>query len=46
MITLIVDGKPRQYDVTEPLKQACKTVVYPIVAGLREVIAKLDPEFQ
>ncbi|MHC4404256.1 MAG: rod shape-determining protein [Planctomycetota bacterium] len=46
LVTLPTDGEPRQFDVTEPLKDACKTIVPPIIQGLREVIAKLDPEFR
>src|SRR5262249_13604528 len=43
---LPVAGKPKQFDVTAPLKEACAIIVPPIVQGLREVIARLDPEFQ
>src|SRR5262249_30870783 len=46
VVTLPVDGKPKPIDVTEPLKAACKTMVQPIVQGLRELIARFDPEFQ
>lgn len=46
LVTLPVDGKPHKLDVTEPLKEACKSIVPPIVAGLREVIGRFDPEFQ
>jgi rod shape-determining protein MreB len=46
IVTLPVDGKPKQFDVTAPLKEACKTIVPPILQGLRELIARLDPEFQ
>ena len=45
-VTLPVDGKPSQFDVTEPLKEACKVLVSPIIAALRDLIAKFDPEFQ
>jgi rod shape-determining protein MreB and related proteins len=44
--TLPVDGKPRKFDVTEQLKEACKTIVPPIVQGLRELVSTFDPEFQ
>ena len=46
LVTLPAAGKPRPIDVTVPLKEACKKIVPPIVQGLREVIARLDPEFQ
>ncbi len=46
VVTLPVDGKPRQFDVTAPLKQACLSIIEPIVKGLREMIARFDPEFQ
>ncbi len=46
IVSLPVNGKPRQFDVTNSLKDACKTLVTPIVQALREMIAKFDPEFQ
>lgn len=46
LVTLPIAGKPTQVDVTEPLKAACHTIVQPIVQGLREMIARFDPEFQ
>ncbi|MCC6419363.1 MAG: rod shape-determining protein [Gemmataceae bacterium] len=46
IVSLPVNGKPKQFDVTVPLKEACKTIVKPIVDGLRELIARFDPEFQ
>jgi rod shape-determining protein MreB len=46
IVMLPVDGRPTQFDVTEPLKAACRALVEPIVSGLRDVIARFDPEFQ
>lgn len=46
IVTLPVAGKPTEFDVTEPLKEACLSVVEPIVQGLRHVVANFDPEFQ
>lgn len=46
VVSLPVAGKPKQFDVTDALKGACKTIVTPIVEGLRQLIAKFDPEFQ
>lgn len=46
VVTLPVNGKPQQFDVTEPLKKACLTFVPPIIDALRGLVAKFDPEFQ
>lgn len=46
MVTLPVKGKPKQFDVTEPLKKACFSIVAPIVEALRTMIAGFDAEFQ
>jgi rod shape-determining protein MreB and related proteins len=43
---LPVDGKPRKFDLTEPLKGACQCVVKPIVEAVRQMVSKFDPEFQ
>jgi len=44
--TLPVDGKPKQFDVTDVLKEACKSIVPPLVQGLRQLVGTFDPEFQ
>jgi rod shape-determining protein MreB len=46
VVTLPVGGKPQQFDVTEPLKAACRAIVPPIIDGVREVVSRFDPEFQ
>jgi rod shape-determining protein MreB len=46
VVTLPVAGKPKRFDVTAPLKDACRTIIPPVVQGLRELIARVDPEFQ
>ncbi|NLX97424.1 MAG: hypothetical protein GXY83_14745 [Rhodopirellula sp.] len=46
VVTLPSLGEPKQYDVTGQLKDACGTLVSPIVDALKDVIAKFDPDFQ
>jgi rod shape-determining protein MreB and related proteins len=46
MVSLPVDGKPTQFDLTEQMKAACNIIVDPIVEGLRQLVASFDPEFQ
>ena len=46
VVSLPVDGVPTQMDVTAPLKEACRTIIDPIVKGLRDLIRRFDPEFQ
>jgi rod shape-determining protein MreB and related proteins len=46
VVTLPVKGKPTSFDVTVPLKKACRVLVAPIVQGLSELIGRFDPEFQ
>lgn len=45
IVSLPVSGVPTSFDVTELLRDACRSVVTPIVDGIREVIARFDPEF-
>jgi rod shape-determining protein MreB len=46
VVTLPVQGKPQKFDVTDQLKEACFSMVPPIIQGIQEVIARFDPEFQ
>lgn len=46
MVTLPVDGKPTQFDITAQVQEACSILVDPIVDGLRKLIGSFDPEFQ
>lgn len=46
LVMLPVKGKPRQFDVTGPMQEACRMLVQPIVQALRDLIARFDPEFQ
>lgn len=46
VVTLPTFKRPEEFDITEQLKAACKTIVEPIIEGVRQVLSKSDPEFQ
>jgi rod shape-determining protein MreB len=46
VVNLPVNGKPTPFDISEPLKGACLSIVNPIVDAVRGLIGKFDPEFQ
>lgn len=46
VVDLPVKGKPTPFDITEQVREACRSIVGPIVDGLGELIASFDPEFQ
>jgi rod shape-determining protein MreB len=46
LVNLPVKGKPTEFDITEQVRMACRSIVPPIVDGLGELIASFDPEFQ
>ena len=46
IVKLDVKARPTEFDVSGPLKEACLTLVEPIIEGLREVISRFDPEFR
>jgi rod shape-determining protein MreB len=46
VVSLPVNGKPTPFDISDPLKAACMSIVTPIVDAVRLLIGKFDPEFQ
>jgi rod shape-determining protein MreB len=40
------NGKPTAFDITQELKEACKSIVPDIVLGLRKLVSTFDAEFQ
>ncbi len=45
-VELPVNGKPMPYDLTDIMRQACTSIVGPIVEGLGKLVATFDPDFQ
>ena len=46
VVELPVNGKPTEFDVTDLVRQACRSIIPPIVEGLGKLVATFDPEFQ
>lgn len=46
VVTMPVAGKPRQFDITDLVYDACYSVVPPTVKALHDLVATYDPEFQ
>ncbi|MEE9581077.1 MAG: rod shape-determining protein [Nitrosomonadaceae bacterium] len=46
MVTLPVQGIPTEFDITTLVRDACKSIVQPILKALQELIASFDPDFQ
>ena len=46
VVEMPVNGKPTQFDITNEMREACQTIVGPIVEGLGQLIGTFDPEFQ
>jgi len=43
---LPVAGKPTEFDLTKEVREACLSIVPPMVSCLQQLIATFDPEFQ
>jgi len=41
-----VQGRPKEFDITDELRTACKSIVPGMVDSIAELIATYDPEFQ
>jgi rod shape-determining protein MreB len=46
VVELPVDGKPTPFDITDDLRNACRSIIPPIVEGMGRLISTFDPEFQ
>lgn len=45
-LTLTEMGRPKKFDITEPLRAACRSIVPEIVEAIYRLIGTFDPEFQ
>lgn len=44
--TFPIKGRPHEFDITDELREACKSIVPGIVDSIAELIGTYDPEFQ
>ncbi|MFN0058086.1 MAG: rod shape-determining protein [Planctomycetota bacterium] len=45
-VTMTESGKPKEFDITAAMYEACYTIVPPTVELLQDLIATYDPDFQ
>jgi rod shape-determining protein MreB and related proteins len=45
-VELPVRGRPTPFNITDELREACRSIVTPIVDALQQLIGSFDPEFQ
>ena len=41
-----VKGKPTEIDITDAMRTACESVIEPVSEAVRDLLARVDPEFQ
>jgi rod shape-determining protein MreB len=46
IVTLPVRGRPTKFDVTNEMREACRSIIRPIVNSVGDLIGSFDPEFQ
>ena len=46
MLTLPVNGKPVQVDLTDDLRLACRSIVPDMAEAIKQLVSTYDPEFQ
>jgi rod shape-determining protein MreB len=46
MVTLPVDGRPTEFDLGKDIREACLSIVPPMVEALRKLIATFEPDLQ
>jgi rod shape-determining protein MreB len=46
LVEIPIAGKPTPLDVTTALREACRSIIPPMLDGLEKLISSFDPEFQ
>ena len=45
-VTVPVNGKPTEIDITKEIRTACESLVAPVTETMLELVAKVEPEYQ
>src|SRR5262249_37499795 len=46
VVTIPVNGKPTEVDITNEVRRACESLLPPIIETMVELIARVEPEYQ
>ena len=46
IVTAPVNGKPTQIDITQEMRQACESILPPVVETMLELLSRVQPEYQ
>lgn len=46
MVTVPVNGRPTEIDVTDPLGEACEALLPPVIETMVDLLARVEPEYQ
>jgi rod shape-determining protein MreB and related proteins len=46
IVSLLTGSRREEFDLAEPLRAACQTIVEPLVEGVRQVLSNIDPDFR
>ena len=46
MVTVPVNGKPTQLDITQEMRQACEALLPPVIESMLDLLSRVAPEYQ
>ncbi|HEX2645192.1 MAG TPA: rod shape-determining protein, partial [Thermoanaerobaculia bacterium] len=46
VVSVPVNGKPTEIDITDPMKEACESILPPLVESMFDLLSRVDPEYQ
>jgi rod shape-determining protein MreB len=46
VVTMPVGGKPTQIDITQEMRQACESILPPLIESMLDLLSRVQPEYQ